>query len=78
MLEPDYKGPTPAERRTQAQRHLEMLCSFLGERRGVLVMRQVLPWYGKRMAGVRKFLNHANSVRTASELSKSIADFFAS
>jgi len=78
MLDPDYAGPTRSERGRQAERHLEMLCSFMGECRGVLVMRQVLPWYGKGIAGVRKFLHEANRTLRAKELTELIAGFFSS
>lgn len=78
ILDPTYSGPTRQERGEQAARHLDMLCSFMGERRGVPVMRQVLPWYGKGIHGVRRFLQQANRVSQASEMKELISVFFAS
>ncbi|MBN1283383.1 MAG: tRNA dihydrouridine synthase DusB [Proteobacteria bacterium] len=78
ILEPGYAGPSAPERGVQAARHLEMLCSFVGEKRGVMMMRQVLPWYGKGMHGVRRFLNQANGITDASDLKQLISHFFAS
>jgi nifR3 family TIM-barrel protein len=76
MLDEGYGGPSPAERGGQAARHLDMLCSFVGEFRGVRMMRQVLPWYGKGIKGVRKFLRGANAIEAADDLKAAIAEFF--
>jgi len=76
MLDEGYGGPSRAERGEQAARHLEMLCSFVGEFRGVRMMRQVLPWYGKGIPGVRKFLHGANAIESQGELKATILEFF--
>lgn len=76
ILDPSYLGPTRSERGDQARRHLDMLCGFVGERIGVLNMRQMLPWYGKGIPGVKKFLQRACALKTRDELIEAISEFF--
>jgi len=76
VLDPAYVGPTRPERGEQAIRHLEMLCEFAGEKSGVFSMRQVLPWYGKGIPGVKRFLQKANTIKSRAELAAAIAEFF--
>ncbi len=76
ILEADYSGPSKRERGKEAARHLDMLCDFAGEKIGLLNMRQILPWYGKGMPGVKKFLQRVHEIKTRDELSTAIAEFF--
>ncbi len=76
VLDPAYEGPTRFERGEQARRHLDMLCDFAGEKSGVFSMRQVLPWYGKGIPGVKKFLQRANAIKKRTELRGAIEEFF--
>jgi tRNA-dihydrouridine synthase B len=76
MLDPDYHGPSITERGESAARHLDMLCELAGEKIGVLNMRQILPWYGKGIPGVKKFLQSTNSLKKPTGLKKAIEDFF--
>jgi nifR3 family TIM-barrel protein len=76
LLDPDYLGPSRGERGGHAARHLEMLCEFAGEKIGVLNMRQILPWYGKGIPGVKKFLQRTNTLKKPADLKKAIEEFF--
>ena len=68
--------PSHAERGMAAVRHLGMLVELLGERRALLSMRTILPWYGKGIPGIRRFLHEANGLRDREGLSRAIAEFF--
>jgi len=76
ILDPSYDGPTKLERGEHAARHLDMLCELAGEKIGVLNMRQILPWYGKGIPGVKKFLQRACTLKRRDELAAVISDFF--
>ncbi|MFA4873848.1 MAG: tRNA dihydrouridine synthase DusB [bacterium] len=70
--------PTAAERGRTATRHLELLCGFMGEKLAVLNMRAILPWYGKGMRGVHRFMQECHTISSASDLKEAIEKFFAS
>ena len=76
MLDPSYRGPARSERGESAARHLDMLCEFAGEKIGILNMRQILPWYGKGIPGIKKFLHHACLIKKRGELLTAITEFF--
>jgi tRNA-dihydrouridine synthase B len=76
LLDLDYRGPSRSERGESAARHLDMLCEFAGEKIGVLNMRQILPWYGKGIPGVKKFLQKTNTLKKCIDLKKAIEEFF--
>lgn len=76
ILDPDYMGPSRSERGSQAIRHLEMLCEFAGEKIGIFNMRQMLPWYGKGIPGIKKFLQRACLLKNRNELLTEITEFF--
>ena len=68
--------PSLTERGVAAVRHLGMLAELLGERRALLSMRTILPWYGKGMPGVKSFLRCVNSAKGMQEVEQAIRDFF--
>ena len=68
--------PTPAERGEAALRHLSHLCDLMGEKIALLNMRQVLPWYGKGIHGVKAFLQRVHAAGSRSSLAEEISDFF--
>jgi tRNA-dihydrouridine synthase B len=76
ILEESYRPPTPPERGAMALRHLTLLCSFMGERLAVLNMRQILPWYGKGLRGVRAFMQRVHRTSHPQELAEEIIRFF--
>lgn len=76
ILDPSYRGPSRRERGSHAARHLDMLCELAGEKIGVLNMRQILPWYGKGIPGVKKFLQRACTLKRRDELANIIIEFF--
>lgn len=77
ILDPGFSGPSAGERGAEAARHLDMLCALAGEHIGVLNMRQILPWYGKGIPGVKHFLRQAHAAKTREELMRAISGFFA-
>ncbi len=68
--------PSTDERGKAAARHLDLLCGFMGEHLAVLNMRAILPWYGKGLHGVHRFMQKCNGIATAAELSHEIRRFF--
>jgi nifR3 family TIM-barrel protein len=76
LIDPAYAGPSTEERGAEAARHLSMLCALVGERIGVLNMRQILPWYGRGISGVKHFLKDAHAAKTREELLRVIDTFF--
>lgn len=69
-------SPSRPERGRTALRHFEMLRELLGNHVAMLTMRQVLPWYGRGIIGVRTFLRSVHTARTPDELRRIISDFF--
>jgi hypothetical protein len=39
-------------------------------------MRQILPWYGKGIPGIKKFLQKACTLKRRDQLAVAIAEFF--
>lgn len=71
-------GPPPAliERRECMLEHLDMLCTCLGEHKGVRYMRKFLSAYVKALPGATRFREAVATLETAVEVRRIISGFF--
>lgn len=76
LLHDNAPVPSTCERGEAALRHLHLLVDFMGEKLAVLNMRAILPWYGKGLFGIKRFMQEANHIKTAAELTTAIEGFF--
>ncbi|MFH0799110.1 MAG: tRNA dihydrouridine synthase DusB [Pseudomonadota bacterium] len=76
MLDGDSSPPSRHDRGRTAIRHLDELSALIGERMALLSMRSTLPWYGKGISGVKKFLQRSHRARDIAELKSTIEEFF--
>ena len=74
----ESEPPTVAERCEMMKKHLELICHFKGEHRGIPESRKHMAWYMKGVRGGAKFreeIFRANSYETMLEILKKIEEY---
>jgi tRNA-dihydrouridine synthase B len=68
--------PDPQERCRAALRHLELFCTWHGERVALLEMRKHLCWYAKGVPGAARFRAEVNRMQGLEEMTAAMRTFF--
>ena len=73
----EFLPPPSAEQIKQiALKHMQEICDFYGEIKGVRIARKHIAWYTKGLKNSAQFRTSMNKIETLQEQQKFVADFF--